>query len=872
MGIFRRKRHDDIDEALLIDQENLFDTIVSKVENAPKPNVLTADEIIGETKDTETVTPPAVNPLDEVRKKMVARQEAAYEEKNDDFTPHFNIDVSFLEKEQEEMKEAHEEPQPKSEALPIQNTNDEEYLISDDEQEAEDDFISNDYQDAEDNFISNDYQEDQDEPTESILESCLPFILDGREEEGLPEEKPLYTLESVASILGEEESEAEETVEEPEEEVEAFEETIVFKAVDGENIPDISDIDTNAKVIAEPPINFTGTMSVFINDDMIGHTRDVDISNELFKKPTAEPTFEEVAEPDEYDDYEPEDEFVSIDDRKRIRLKLLKTRRSSFMRFSLSLLSLIVLSIFLLPAFSDMMTTFSVALTVFTLIALAVTFIVNIDIFKSLITLKGNRTSAETVIALSCIFALVGIIFSIINELDTQILFGLSLSVVLSLTFRNFWCLKRSQYMCSNFTLIAANSDKYGISLIDDAPTTFAMARRAIDGDVLIAAPRRTRNITDFIKNSTIDVDFDGKAKILFFIALVGSLLSGVAFGFYRDSLPVGITVASSISLLFAPLTSLACTTMPLSHAARHIGRYGAMISGVKTARQIEQANACVIDCSDLFPSGSIQLADMKILSENNLEEIIACACAITSYIKSPLASVFKKITETNSDVKIPVADSVKYEEKLGITGWVGDKRVFIGNRSLMIAHEVEIPDSAVDKKILSEGFFPVYLASDGKALALIVLRYVPSLTIAKELDRITAMGLTVLINNCDQNISEEMICDYFDLYGDSVKIMSGSGVHMYKTATNYTESLSSGAAVKKGAAAIASTVFAANRIPKAVSLLQIIHYVTIVLGIIIFGYAFFGSTSGYVTGIFIALYQFICFILGSIAYLFTKP
>jgi hypothetical protein len=171
----------------------------------------------------------------------------------------------------------------------------------------------------------------------------------------------------------------------------------------------------------------------------------------------------------------------------------------------------------------------------------------------------------------------------------------------------------------------------------------------------------------------------------------------------------------------------------------------------------------------------------------------------------------------------------------------------------------------------MREGYFPVYLACDGRALALFVLRYIPDANIAKELDRISAMGLTLLINNCDQNISEEMICDYFDLYSDSVKIMSGSGVHMYKTAVNYTENMSTGAAVKGGAAAMAATVYAANRVKHAVSVLQVIHIISIVLGIVLFAYAIFGS-SNYISPLFIVLYQLICFVISYIAYLFTKP
>lgn len=909
MSIFRRKKQEDFD-AIIFEQESLFEDIKKKDENAPKPNVLTVDEITGDSDMQEGTETIKVNPLEELRKKMISRQEKAEPLNNDAFTPFFNIDDSFLdngedtnEKEEiainpidEDLEEITAEP-----ALTEEDTvtDNEPTLLKKGQTIILSPEISEDFVEAEpiiepkitepeviefktatsqatinDVPFEDEAEENSsvEETNESILESCLPFILDGREEEGLPEEKPTYTLESVASILGEEEAEPQKEPEEDEAEAEAFEETIVFKTVDVAKVPDISDIDNNAKVVAEPPINFTGTMSVFINDDLIGNTRDVDISDEIFKKPSNEPSFEEINISEKEESFTPDFEYTGFEDRKKIRVKLLKERRNNFLKFMVSVFCLIISGILLLPSFSDALDSFNITITIFSAIAFLASFVSNIDIIKSLLTLKGKRTSPDTLIALSNVFALVFLIFAIINQADAKAIFGIAAANVLSLTFRSFWKFKKCQYMYSNFIIIASNSDKHGIALIDDAPTTFAMARRAIDGDVLIAAPRKASNIIDFIKNSTIDVEFDGRSKFMFYISLFVSLLVGVAFGLYKESALVGFVSTASFSLLFAPLTSLACYAMPLYHTSKKLNKHGSMISGITGAKKLEQANACVIDCGDLFPSGTIELADMKILSENNLEETIACAFSITKEIGSPLSHVFKKITETNTEVKIPVADSIKYEETLGITGWVGDKRIFIGNRSLMIAHEINIPNSSVDKKILSDGCFPVYLAADGKALALIVLRYIPHQTIAKELDKITALGLTVLINNCDQNISEEMICDYFDLYSDSIKIMSGSGVHMYKTATNDTDNMNSCGVIKKGVVSLCKTLFAANKIPRAASLLQVVHYITVVLGIIIFAYAFFGSDIGYIAGIFLALYQLICYTLGYIAYLFTKP
>lgn len=42
-------------------------------------------------------------------------------------------------------------------------------------------------------------------------------------------------------------------------------------------------------------------------------------------------------------------------------------------------------------------------------------------------------------------------------------------------------------------------------------------------------------------------------------------------------------------------------------------------------------------------------------------------------------------------------------------------------------------------------------------------------------------MGITMLIDSSDPNLTEEMICDYMGLYDDSVKVMSTAGCHMYK-------------------------------------------------------------------------------------------
>lgn len=844
MGFLGKNK--DLDDDFLIFEDDLYKSAKKAAENLPKPHSLTKNEIIGE-ENSEKVYHEEVNPLEALRQKMQKKSNS--DPTTETIVPSFNIDDSFLSDETMEISSF---------------TNEETY-----EKEESIEEIKEEPQ------IKETVEEIKEE---SILQNCLPFIMDGNNGEFLPDDKPTYTLDSVASILGldeETEEEAEPTKEKPENNKEAdqAQSTLVFSAIkEKSSVPDISDIDNLSKTSVTQAISFTGTMPVVIPDEMISSTKELNVPKEIADIPrtTVLSMSEETVE-EEYSSFVPDIEYNDSQDKKRFKNILSERRRKCFLNFLGTLFAFLLIGFFSLPVFSDMKLSFSTTLAVFSSISFLIAVTLNADLFISLKSLMKRSTSAEAGIALSVIFSFILILLSFIKGLHGGIYYSATLLTTLSLVFRSYFAFSRSHYIFKNFLKVSNNTKKYGITLIDDAPTTFAMTRNSIDGDVLIAAPRPIKNVTDFMKNSTFDVDFFGRAKLIFCIGLIFALLSGLAFGFYRNDFMSGLLTTCAFSSLFAPLTTLACSVMPLSSAASHISRYGGMLTSLRSAKQIEQANACVIDCNCLFPNGTIKLKNMKVINENNLEETIACACAITETANSPLAPIFRNIMETNKSVKVPIADSIKYEDRLGIAGWVGNKRIYIGNRALMLAHEIKVPDAENDKRLMRDGYFPVYVALDTKICALLVLRYIPKQDIAKELDRISAMGLTILVNNCDQNISEEMICDYFDLYSDSVKIMSSSGVHMYRNAANYQENMNAGAIVRNNAASMAATVYAANRVKKSNEILQICHMLSIVLGVIIFCYVIFGNPT-YVNLVYVALYQIICFIISSIAFLFTKP
>lgn len=263
---------------------------------------------------------------------------------------------------------------------------------------------------------------------------------------------------------------------------------------------------------------------------------------------------------------------------------------------------------------------------------------------------------------------------------------------------------------------------------------------------------------------------------------------------------------------------------------------------------------------------------DMKVLSPNNLEQTIFNAAAVTTSIKSPLGHVFRRIARTSDDYVLPPADSVKYENRLGISGWVGDHSLLIGNRTLMETHGVTVPSIEVDKKILRNGYFPVYVASDGRPCALLIVGYENREDITDELHRLCNTGVTLLIENCDSNVNEEMLCDYFGLHPDFVKIMQSGSVRKYREKTEYSESVSAKAAYDGSACGIASIVTAAIKVKKLTTAMTVLHIICMIAGLAAAVALVVAGNSALFTPLNILLYLLASAILVCVASLFLRP
>lgn len=560
-----------------------------------------------------------------------------------------------------------------------------------------------------------------------------------------------------------------------------------------------------------------------------------------------------------FGDYETAADAVPIEKELRAALRKIDLR-AIFCFFPALLITLAAT-----PLFESFAADKPKVLLIVNIVCLALCAALNLDMFKSF----GGKRGSEFAVSVSTIISLIFGVYCLLsgNVLLAQFGFIPAIGCFFGLLGKRNTAKRRLMGFCE----IANGDDKFALTLIDENNGSYAIAHDAVEGEALVAVGKKTVNITRYLKNSTYPDPFSHKAYTVAFVAL-GVAVVAALFGFIKDSALQAFYLFTAVTAIGAPFSSALIGTLPHKLAAGRLSDYGAMLTSFAAAEEIEQTNAVVFDVNSIFPRGRVKMYDIKVLSPNNLDETILNAAAVTTSINSPLGHIFRRIARTSDDYVLPPADSVKYENRLGISGWVGDHSVLIGNRTLMETHGVSVPTIEVDRKILRSGYFPVYVASDGRPCALIIVGYETDKYIENELHRLTRTGVVLLVNNCDPNVTEEMLCDYFGLPEDFVKIMQSGSVRMYKDKTEFCESVPAKAAFSGGAEGLAAIVTSSIRIKRLTAMMAVLHILLAIAGVTAALGAVVGGMLSLITPVNIALYLAGSLIAVLLAPFFYRP
>ena len=541
------------------------------------------------------------------------------------------------------------------------------------------------------------------------------------------------------------------------------------------------------------------------------------------------------------------DDYKSISDRERIMSDLKNKKRTFLIKTVLNLFLLIPAALLLTPL-SETLTAINPSTPyIIDLVIAALAVLFNLQILESVtIFFKGN-SAVDMPAALSLIATL---FYSIVNMFTKSSFIGVS--AILLFTILSYSLSKYFFYSSAikNFSIIATPEFKSTASIINNKNITKSIVNNTIEGSALICYGGETTNVHGFLSYTFCQNPVASKIKnISIFSLIFGAVVLLLSAVLTSGNMGTSLYYFLAVISLGAIPSVYHLISVPINAANKRLRIYDAMLTGYRAADELELCNGIAVSSEALFPEGSIRLVDMKLLSPNPFDQSMLDAAAIASAIHSPIAGIFKQVNLAKTyKTSEPEVDSVIYEEKMGISGWVNDRRVFVGNRDLMVAHGFAgLPPAELDKKIMRKGYFPVYIASDNIPCALLVVRYEPDGDIAYELQRLSNTGTTVLVHNCDPNINVKMLCDYFEVYDETIAITTKQGSDNYRSLVEHREHRRAGAAFKSTVAGLFATLTASINIKKYVSILLILYICSVVLGFL-----------GLITCLFAGLYTFL--------------
>ena len=473
------------------------------------------------------------------------------------------------------------------------------------------------------------------------------------------------------------------------------------------------------------------------------------------------------------------DEYRTADDKFKVSYYLKKKRNTAVVGAVISYISFVLLMVVSMIAKNATTGGIGYVLValLLTIIPGAVNFEVLLDGIKAIKGFNFNRNTGCFVALVATLIQQVVFLFSTDPFEKGLSLFAPLAVLVLAFTMTGeFFELKR---ISDNFLYITRGTDIYSIGPIEKTEAAFEIGRGLLLDDPSVLSSQKTVFPRRFIELSRKYYPSDDISKRLIPIGLGVSLLVGAISLIVTKHFLSAVSAFSACVCVTVPYFSFVADTIAITKVSKALRKKGGSISGWEAFRQCENANAVVVDSADVFDENGGNVYGIHLFYDIRIDEAIINTAALTIASGGPLGNLFKRVIVGEMSF-LPPVDTLAYEDKLGLSAWIFNRRVLVGNGDLLRNHNVEIPDTALIERHLTEGRYPLYLAIDGKAAAVFIVSYDVNGDNARLLKKIERNSISVLVRSDDANITDEMVAKNLSLPRSGVKVLSAVSGDIY--------------------------------------------------------------------------------------------
>ncbi len=476
------------------------------------------------------------------------------------------------------------------------------------------------------------------------------------------------------------------------------------------------------------------------------------------------------------------DEYRTSDDKFKVKYYLKKKRTAAFAGAVVSFVCGFLL--ILISALSLSFQEYSKIFILADILLLAVSTIFNFsfiaDGVKAVNGFKFNKNTGCFMAVLSSLIQCIVLLFCE-NPFETGVsLFSTSalLAVGLNVT-GEYFEIKR---IFKNFEYITSGKALYTINHIADKGVADEISKGLLINEPKVICSQKTAFPLRFIELSGKTYPSDGIGRKIIPLSFAFSLLIGAVTLVISKDIKSAVASFSGCICVGVPYFSAIADSFALTKICEKLLKKGVMLSGWSALTFCENANAIAVDSSVIFDKNKGNVSGIHPFNGMSADEAIIYAASLTIASGGPAGNIFKRVIVGDTSI-LPPVDSLTYEDKLGLSAWVFNRRVLVGSADLLINHNVEIPDTQIIKKRLESdrGSYPMYLAIDGKAAAVFIVNYGVNIKNKKLLKEIENNGISILLRSDDANITDDMVSEKLSLSKSGIKVISAVSGETYK-------------------------------------------------------------------------------------------
>ena len=497
---------------------------------------------------------------------------------------------------------------------------------------------------------------------------------------------------------------------------------------------------------------------------------------------------------------------------------------------------------------------------------------------KKLFTLKAD---SDSLAAVTTIFSLVAATAMLANSeiVQTRTAHAYVSAAILALIINTAGKLLIITRTERNFKYISGGYSKYAAMHIDNEDVAAKFTKGALTDFPSLATARKTEFVRDFINNSYSPDLTDSFSKFYVPIAAVASILVGVLAVFVHPENVVdfeqrafyALSCAAGTMCAMSAMGMMLVTNIPLAKASKKYLQASAVMLGYSAVDKFADTNSLLVGAIDLFPDGMVEIVNLKPAKKASLEEGILYAASLCCQTESILRPAFYKMIKGKTEMLFPV-ESYIYEDGLGLSGWIENKRVLFGNRTLMESHSVEGLPTPEKEKEYSKGDSLTYLSIGGNIAMIFVVKLKASVAVSRALADLEKQNITVILRSVDSLLSITRLSEMFEVSPNTFKLLPFRYHADYDSQTSYVAEMSSPMIYSGRFASLAMLLIGAKRLQRSATVGIVIQVLSALIGLIAcIVFAAIGSFGSLFTGTVMLAYNLVWILITAVSQAVSK-